>query len=298
VLCLCVVVDGLACVPLGLLNREFAQGRRMVVDTANFIVSTAVTLWLAFGGWGAISFAWGCLAGNVVALILVTIAAPFVVLPGWNSRDARRLLQFGLPLAGASLLVLGTVNVDSAIVGATLGPAALGLYQLAFNISSWPVRSVSEAAQRVSFAGFSRLAGSRTMLADGFTRAAALLMALAMPACVLLGTLAEPLIRTVYGARWTPAAPALTLLAALGLLRVLYDLAYDCLAAVGQRRRLLIVQALWLVVLVPVLFAGALTHGIAGVSAGHVAVAGLLVGPAFLWALRRAGITIRALAAR
>ncbi len=294
----CVIIDGLVCVPFSLINREFMQGRRMLVEAIGFVVTTAITLMLAFSGLGAISFAWGNLIGNIVTLIGATIAAPFFVFPGWARRQARELLQFGLPLAGASLLVLGTLNVNSAIVSATLGPAALGFYQLAFNISSWPVQSISAAARRVSFAGFSRLAGSREMLADGFTRAAAVLVALAIPACVLLITLAEPLIRTIYGARWIPAAPSLSLLGVLGLLRVFYELAYDGLAAADRRPTLLVVQGLWLVVLIPVLLVGAQTRGITGVSAGHVAVAVLVVGPAFLWALRRIGITVGALLAR
>ena len=297
-LSLCVLIDGFVCVPFSLINREFMQGRRLVVEAAGFVVTTAVTLLLAFAHLGAISFAWGNVAGNVVTLIGATIAAPFLVLPGWDRRRARELLKFGMPLAGASLLVLGTLNVDSAIVSATLGPAALGFYQLAFNISSWPVQSISAAARRVSFAGFSRLAGSRELLADGFTKAAAILVALAIPACVLLITLSEPLIKTIYGARWTPAATSLSLLGVLGLLRVFYELAYDGLAAADRRPTLLVVQGLWLVVLIPVLLVGARTHGINGVSAGHVLVAVLVVGPAFLWSLRRIGITVGALLRR
>ena len=297
-LSLCVLIDGFVCVPFSLINREFMQARRLVVEAAGFVVTTAVTLLLAFAHLGAISFAWGNVAGNVVTLIGATVAAPFIVLPGWDRRRARELLKFGMPLAGASLLVLGTLNVDSAIVSATLGPAALGFYQLAFNISSWPVQSISAAARRVSFAGFSRLAGSRELLADGFTKAAAVLVALAIPACVLLITLSEPLIKTIYGARWTPAAESLSLLGVLGLLRVFYELAYDGLAAADRRPTLLVVQGLWLVVLIPVLLAGARTHGINGVSAGHVLVAVLVVGPAFLWSLRRIGITVGALLRR
>jgi PST family polysaccharide transporter len=53
------------------------------------------------------------------------------------------------------------------------------------------------------------------------------------------------------------------------------------------------VQGLWLTALVPVLFIGARWRGITGVSFGHVAVAALLVGPAFLWALSKSGITVR-----
>jgi O-antigen/teichoic acid export membrane protein len=297
-LSICVIIDGFVCVPFGLINREFMQGRRMVVEGIGFVVTTGVTLALAFAHYGAISFAWGNVIGNVVTLLGAMIAAPFFVLPGWDRSRARELLKFGLPMAGASLLVLGTLNVDSAIVSATLGPAALGFYQLAFNISSWPVQSISAAARRVAFAGFSRLAGDRAALADGFTRAAAVLVGLAIPACVLLITLAGPVIETIYGARWLPAADSLSLLGVLGLLRVFYELAYDGLAAAERKQSLLVVQGLWLVVLIPVLLAGARLDGITGVSAGHVLVAVLVVGPAFLWSLHSIGITLRALLAR
>jgi O-antigen/teichoic acid export membrane protein len=296
VLCITVIIDGFNAVPLALLTREFAQGRRMLVDTLNFAVSTGVTLWLAFSGHGVISFAWGSVAGCTVALIVASVAAPYVPRPGWNTQDARQLLQFGLPLAGASLLALGVLNVDSAIVGATLGAAMLGLYQLAFNISSWPVNSISQAASRVSFAGFSRVADSRAALADAFTRAMGLVMAITVPACVLLATLARPLIHTIYGERWVPAAPALSFLALLGLMRVAEGLMYDGLAVSGRRNTLMGVQALWLVALVPVLLIGARLGGITGVSIGHVVVAAGIVGPVFLRALSKAGIPARSIA--
>jgi PST family polysaccharide transporter len=198
-----------------------------------------------------------------------------------------------MPLAGASLLVLAMLNVDSAVIGAVLGPTALGLYQIAFNISSWPVRAVSETARRVSFAGFSRVAHSTDALAHAFGRGLRLLMTAAVPACVLLGTLAEPLVRTVYGNQWTAAAGPLRFLAALGLLRVAFELAYDCLSAAGRRRALLLVQGSWLVALIPVLWFLAGRLGINGVGLGHVLVAGLLAGPLFVLAVRRAGVPVR-----
>jgi O-antigen/teichoic acid export membrane protein len=297
VMCLTVIIDGLACVPLALLNRMFLQFRRMLVDSLNFVVSTGVTIFLAFDHKGAISFAWGSVTGCTVALIAATFAAPYIIKPGWNMAQARKLLRFGLPLAGASLLLLGVFNVDSAIVGATLGPVALGFYQLAFNVASWPVNGVLEAARRVSFASFSRVAHSGPLLADAFNRALALVLALAVPVCVLLSTLAEPVLHLVYGEKWVFAGRTLTLLAILGLLRVAYGMAYDLLAAGGRQRALVGVQALWLAALVPALIIGAKTHGIVGVAVGHVLVAGLLVGPAFVWALTRGITSVRAMAA-
>ncbi|MEU2711519.1 oligosaccharide flippase family protein [Streptomyces sp. NPDC007205] len=290
VMCLCLVIDGVAQVPAGFLTREFAQGRRMVIDGLNFVLSTSVTLVLAFAGWGAMSFAWGAVAGNAAALAGCALAAPGTLRFGWDSGQARALLRFGLPLAGASLLALAVVNVDTLVVGSTLGQVSLGFYVLAFNMSGWPVRIISEAARRVSFAGFSRLAGSPQALAQGFCRALGVLVTGTVPLCVLLGGLAAPVVHLVYGGRWLPAADALPWLMALGLVRIGCELAYDCLVATEQRRALILVQGLWVVALVPVLLVGARLGGIVGVSQGHVLVAVGLVVPAFVYALGRAGI--------
>jgi O-antigen/teichoic acid export membrane protein len=296
VLCICVIIDALCAVPLALLNREFAQGRRMLVDSLNFVVGAGVMIWLAYTRHGVMSFAWGALAGCAVALVVSTVVAPYFVMPGWNTSQARELLRFGLPLAGASLFGLGVLNVDSAIVGATLGPAMLGLYQLAFNISSWPATTISLAVQRVSFAGFSRAADSGKGFTQAFNRALSLLMALTLPACVLLATLAGPLIHAVYGERWIAAADALRLLAALGLMRAAFVLVNNCIAAADKRSTFMGIQGLWLAVLIPVLLVGARFGGITGVSAGHVLVAAAIVAPASLWTLSRAGITVRSVA--
>ncbi|WP_127360093.1 oligosaccharide flippase family protein [Actinacidiphila soli] len=292
VMCLCVVLDGVAQVPAGFLTREFAQGKRMVIDALNFVLSTSVTVVLAFAGWGAMSFAWGAVAGNVAALIGCAVAAPGTLKFGWDREQARALLKFGLPLAGASLLALAVVNVDTMVVGSTLGQVSLGFYVLAFNMSGWPVRVISEAARRVSFAGFSRLAGSPQALAQGFSRALGVLITGTVPLCVLLAGLAGPVVGLVYGSQWLPAAKALPWLMALGLVRIGCELAYDCLVATGQRRSLFLVQGLWLVALVPVLIVAARANGIVGVSQGHVLVAVGIVVPAFLFALSRGGIGV------
>jgi PST family polysaccharide transporter len=168
---------------------------------------------------------------------------------------------------------------------------ALGLYRIAFNMSSWPVRTVSEAARRVSFAGFSRAATSDTDLAAGFTKGLSPLLTAAVPACALLAALPGALVQAVYGHQWTLAAEALRYLAVLGLLRIVFELCYDYLVAAGKRRTLLIVQGWWLAALIPALIVGARVDGIAGVGIGHCLVAGVLVAPAFVVALRSTGVS-------
>jgi O-antigen/teichoic acid export membrane protein len=296
-LCAGVLIDGATAVPAALLTRTFRQGRRLLADFTSFGVSTAVSVGLALGGYGAWSLAWGRLAGNGVAALLFLLLAPARFRPGFDAGQARRLLAFGLPLAGSSLLVFAMLNVDYMIVGSLLGPVALGFYLLAFNLSSWPVNMFSAAVRRVSLAGFSRVADDRDRLQRGFDRSLGLLMAATVPVCVLLAVMADPLVRFVYGDRWAPAAEALRWLAVLGAARVAAELAYDLLVAVGRSRATLWLQSAWTLTLIPVLAAGAHLDGIRGVAAGHAAVALLLVVPAFAVVLARAGIRLGPLAA-
>lgn len=289
-MCLSVIIDGLATVPLGLINRQFLQRRRFIGDAATFVTTSSVTITLALSGAGPASFAWGRVVGGLVAVSVYTALSPIRVRPGWDRTQVPPLLRFGLPLAGASLLVLSISNVDNLIVGWQTTPAELGRYLMAFNQASWPLLVFAEAARRVSLAGFSRLVDQPSALARSFSRGLALLMTATVPVCTLLVGYAEPLLRALYGDRWAAAATALPILALLGLARVGLFVCYDLFVALGRSRLLIGLHALWLVVLVPALVIGTRVDGIRGAAVAHVLVAGFLVVPAFGLALHRLGM--------
>jgi O-antigen/teichoic acid export membrane protein len=296
-LCLSVLIDGLTATPAQLLAREFRQGSRLVVDLTTFVLTTGLTIGLATTGTGAWSLAWGQLAGNLVgAVVLFRFAALWPRL-GFDRRLARELLSFGLPLAGASLLLFTMLNVDYIVAGSMLGPLALGFYLQAFNLSSWPVNVFSVSVRRVSLAAFSRLQDRPADLAAALARSVTLLSAVTLPVCVLLGLLAQPLVTTVYGSRWAPAGAALQWLAVLGLVRVLTELLYDYLVAAGRSRSTLVLQGLWTGLLVVSLPIGASIGGIGGIALGHALIGLLVILPAYGAAVVRLGTPARLLVA-
>lgn len=292
VLCLAVVLDGIAVVPAAILNREFMQARRFLTDFAAFSVTTSITITMALNGFGPLSFAVGQIAGNVVSVTIYLVLCPVKIKPGWDSAIARELVAFGLPLAGSSLLVLSVTNVDKIAIGALTDEVTLGLYLMAFNQSSLPLQVFSEAARRVSLAGFSRLMDDRQKLEDSLARGAGLLMAATIPVCVLLACYAEPMLSFVYGEKWTAAAQALQILALLGLVRVALFIGYDLLVAFDSNRRLLGLQALWLGAMLPTLLLGTHLDGIRGASLALLAVAVVVMLPAFAIVLRRKGLRL------
>ena len=221
VLTLSILIDALTAVPAALMTRDFMQRERMIVDSAGFVIASATAIGLALAGQGAWSLVWSVLLGNIVNGVFILWYAPRNYRPGFNAPVARELLAFGLPLALASLLVIALLNAGYVVVGAALGPASLGFYLLAFNLSTWPVNMFSTPARRISLPLFSRLHAGETEASAAFAPVCAMLLLVTLPACLLLAVFAEPLIRIVYSDKWLPAAQVLPWLMVLALTRVL-----------------------------------------------------------------------------
>jgi PST family polysaccharide transporter len=290
-----ILFDGFTNTPATLLQRRFRQGQRMIADQANTWLGSAVTIALAWSGYGAMSLAIGRMAGCLVGAILLVAFAPESLRAGFATAKARSLLRFGLPLAGANLVAFAITSVDQLVVGHLLGTEALGFYVLALNLAGWPINIFSYPVRTVVPAVLSRLQRDRTAMRMTFLSTAGLLCAVAMPICLLIGGSARPLISFVYGNQWLPASQPLIWLALLGAGQIFMLLAYDIFVVLGRSRFLLVVQIIWLLALIPALIAGSHADGIFGAGLAEAAVAIVLVLPWYIAELSRVGIRVRAL---
>lgn len=298
VLALSVVLDGLTCTPVGLLDRSFRQDRRMIADQINGWLGAVVSIGLAWAGLGAMSLAVGRIVGAVTAAVLYIAFSPEPLRFGFDRANARALLRYGTPLAGSTVVVFAVTNVDQLVVGRVLGATALGFYALALNLATWPVSMFSLPVRNVAPAAFARLQHDHETMRTAFLSAAALLCAVALPVCLVIGGSATPLITFAYGARWLPASRVLLWLSLLAALTIFFQLVYDYFVVLARSRVVFTVQLGWLLTLLPALIAGARLAGIVGAGMAEAAVAGGVVLPWYLHELRGAGIRRRVLGSR
>jgi len=291
VLSFSVLLDGVSTIPSSLLTRAFQQRRRTVAQLVGFVLGTPLGILLAFK-YGAAGLATGLAISNAIATVVILRLAPERPRPGWDRETAVQLIRIGLPPALTSMLLLAIVNVDFVVVGRVLGVGSLGFYALAFNVANWPWNLLSISIRQVSLPAFSRLADDRAGLEDAFARSISLAGGLAVLGGVLLAALATPLVTILYGTKWLPAVVALQWLAALGALRVVLELCYDLLVAVGRAHVLLRVQLGWLAALAVGLPLGAGLGGIEGVAIAQSVVAATLVLPLNLVLLRGSGLRL------
>ena len=298
VLSLVIVIDGFATAPIGLLQRHFRQAQRTIADQVNIWLGTSVTVVLALAGFGPMSLALGRLGGCLVSVILLVHFSPQPLRFGFNRREVRALLRFGLPLAGSGVVAFAIANVDQLVVGRILGVTALGYFVLATNLSNRPAAAFSEPISQVAPTALARLQHDPPAMRTSFETMAALVSAISLPVCLVEAGSAAPLVGTVYGPRWLPAGQPLVWLAMLTALQIFFQLTFDYFVVLAKSRGIFTMQMVWAAVLVPALLAGARLHGIAGVALAELLVAATVPLPWYLFELHKLGIAGRALAMR
>jgi O-antigen/teichoic acid export membrane protein len=295
---LTVIISGGVASPAALMERQFQQNKRMLVDQVSVWLSALTSIGFAVAGSGAMSLAIGRLVGASVGAALFIKLSPAPYRLGLNRSQLRPLLRFGLPLAGSSIVVFVISFADQVVVGRMLGATALGFYALAFNLSTWPVTVFSAPLRMVAPATFSRLQHEPEAMHSAFRSLLGLLAAVAFPVCLVLSGAAGPIIGTVYGSAWAPAAVALVWLGVLAAFKILYELAYDYLVVLGAGRAILAMQIVTLVSVVPALIVGVMSDGIAGAAAAQVVVGAAVVLPLYALLFARAGLGPRRLLSR
>jgi O-antigen/teichoic acid export membrane protein len=292
VLTIVMLVDGVTAVRAGYLLRTFQQRRITTGNLLGLIANAAVAISLAVSGVGAMSFAAAQVTGAAATGAFVLWSAHMPWRFGFDRAVARRLMTFGVPLAMALGLEAILLNADYVIVGRNLGATALGLYLLAFNISSWAPGVLGTAIRWVSVPSFSRLSEQEDALAPAVHRSVTMLVTAVLPIGFLTAVLAVPLIELLYGTEWVSSAPVLRFLIVLGVARMLTQLALDILTGAGATRATLWFNLSWAVALVPALIIGTRADGARGAAIAHALVALIVALPLALVALRRIGVTL------
>ena len=189
VMSLTLLLAGLAVVPYARLQRDLRQKDLFRIEVVAFVISTGLSIGLARPRWGAMSIAIGRLFSMVAVVVLefaVTRTSPRF---GWNSSVAASGLRFGLPLSVAGLLSLTLLSIDNVMVGRLQGVTALGLYALAFNVSSWPSSVIGTAVRAVAMPAFAQQsdAAGRDRRAACWCGRSTLVWAAAVPISVSTG---------------------------------------------------------------------------------------------------------------
>jgi len=196
----------------GLLDRTMqfrVQAIRHLVATA---VAGGIAVALAFAGAGVWALVSQQLVLEAVTVVLLWRLSPWRPRFRFSTASLRDLVPFGVRMSTIRLTQFAMTNADNFFVGIVFGPVALGFYVIAYRMFSVLNDLFIMVINRVALATFSRLQHDRDRVNRAFYRASRMGSLITLPAYVGLALLARQVIALLFGPRWLPSAPLLSVL--------------------------------------------------------------------------------------
>ncbi len=209
----------LAIVPEALLQRALRHGALAKRDIVVDLLSAAASVALAFSGAGVWSLVVPSLVLEPVRLAIA------VAMSGWRPRlpfhtgEWRGVLRYTAPLMGSNVLIPVTNDGDTLVVGKLLGAAAVGYYNVAWQLANLVGRNITAVVASMTMPALALLRGDDDRLRAGYLRMVSFLALVCFPLLVGMAVVAGDLIPTVYGPRWEPAVGLLRIFVVFTLVR-------------------------------------------------------------------------------
>lgn len=258
--------------PSSILTRQMRFKSQAGVGVISLLVSSAVSISMAYLGYGVWSLVWGGIAGATVnASLLIPIARWRPVL-SLEFRRGRDIARYGLLFSVNDIVFYLRQQVSVFVLSRTLGPASVGLFNKGESLARMPHWFITGSVYPLLFRALAAEQDNPDKSRYLFFRSIALVAVYATPFYVGLLWLAEPFVRGVYGPKWVEAAGPLGILALAWPFWLMGNLSGNVLAARNWLDRELAVQIATLVVALLTVVIG-LPYGIDGVAWAVVSTA-------------------------
>ncbi|MEX0816678.1 MAG: lipopolysaccharide biosynthesis protein [Gaiellales bacterium] len=287
VLALLLVLRSFGTVPSALLEREIDFRSRAKAEVAGALVQVAVSVGLAFGGYGVWSLVFGQLAGSAVQTALYWLFVswrPSLRLA--SLATARELFRYGRFVSATNVVNIANNSVDNIVLGRLLGTASLGIYAVAFRLADFPNYVIGHVVSGAMFTVYTLLRDERDRVLRAYLQNLQRIALFALPVSIGLVVAAEPVVLALLGEEWRAAVTPLRILAIYGLIKSLVAPSGDIFKGVGRPQLGLVFGGAQVAVSLAALLILAPAYGLAG-AAGAMLLALVTCGVVRLaWSLR------------
>ena len=169
----------------------------------------------------------GSISSIIIGLIigaLLEVVLSFVVIETrpifkFENKHFREILYRGKWITMAGVFNYLFHNIDDIFVGKILGKTSLGLYQVAYKISIFPITEISDVVSKVTFPVYVKIAQDRERLRIAFLKSIGLVSVSSVLFGIVLIGFTEEVVLLFLGEKWLEVVPFLKILTLFGIVR-------------------------------------------------------------------------------
>jgi O-antigen/teichoic acid export membrane protein len=192
---------------------------------------------LAVQGTGVYSLVLGQVFLHMLkSALLILVASRKKWFPSLRFRisEIRFYLKFGIYRVLAMSANQLNSRVDQLLIGAILGPATLGFYNVAFRIIYLPIQKVNPILTQVAFPFFSKIQDDTPRLKRNYLKYINLILSINTPVLAGITAIAPSLVPLFLSEKWVPAVPIVQALAFYVFIRSIFNASGSLMMAKGK----------------------------------------------------------------
>ncbi|MBI4357831.1 MAG: MOP flippase family protein [Candidatus Omnitrophica bacterium] len=206
------VISGFGRIPSAILTRHLRFRLISIID----VISSAVNCFFAVAFAMVWPTVWSLVGAyfikHSVTAVLSWYFSGYRFKWHFEFRHAKELFDFGKYLVATNIVSYVGGNVSNVVIGKMMGTTAVGFFTLAVNIGNFINSHFTHIISRVMFPAYSQIQDDRETVRKAYLKTVKFITMFSFPFSVLLITLAEEFVLTLYGEKWISIVPLIRLL--------------------------------------------------------------------------------------
>ena len=230
-----IIVAAAAIVPSALWTRDLSFRPLAKNEIVVGFVTVASTLMLAWFGAGVWALVLGNLLGGIArsaGLLLMGERVP----PLFSVTGIGEHLKFGLTVAGNRFSYFVVSQSDIIVGSALLSTVEIGQYVVALQLATLPMTKVMGTINQIALPAIARQQEDRSRVRQTLLKSVSLISLAAFPMLWGISAVAPELVAVLFGEKWLPAIPALTILPVVVPIRMIASVMFTASLALGNRQ--------------------------------------------------------------
>ena len=219
-----------------LMRRDMLFGRLMHINIAAAVLSTGVTLGLAWGGFGTWSLAWGEITTNVAITAGAALAGTARLLRRPRLTQWRAIVGFGGPLTAANIVTSISMNINDLVVGKILTFTDVAISSRAQGLMNLFHRDIMDTIRTVAYPALARANREGAALERQYVISVTSVLAIAWPFYGFMALYPLEVLRLMFGPQWDQSARLVPLFCLAGAFAATCSLIPTLLMAAGHAR--------------------------------------------------------------
>jgi O-antigen/teichoic acid export membrane protein len=220
-----------------LLRREMKFHLLFYINLSATLISSGVSVYFAYHGYGFMSLVWGSLSNIATGVIVATCFRPKASFVMPSLKGARHILSFGGKVSFNNIIGEIGDNAAELVIAKTLGFTSVALFSKAQTVINMFSLQFLGAVRNVYFPVIARQHRDNKPLNFAFSSSTDHITVIAFSFYGFIALYAEDIILIMFGDQWGMSAEILKILTVGGVLHSIWSFAPVTMYALGQPGR-------------------------------------------------------------